>query len=142
MRAEAAAAVAWCSCPCPRSWSRSRAWQGGGHSCWQQREAPLRWEAPQILFDRVMDIPVDARGWCTQCKLSRKPMNLVVVDVPVIMQLQFQQFLVHEREGASDSVHRQSAGLPVVQQRRILTVQTVQKITEIPQVLFVGWTFL
>ena len=31
--------------------------------------------APQILFDRVMDIPVDTRVWCTQCELFRKPWN-------------------------------------------------------------------
>ena len=33
-----------------------------------------------------------------------------VVDVLVITQSQFQQFLEHEREGASDAVHRQSVG--------------------------------
>ena len=31
-----------------------------------------------------------------------------------------------EREGASDSVHRQSCELPVAQQRRVVTVQTLQ----------------
>ena len=51
---------------------------------------PLRREAPQILFlDRVMDIPVDARGWCAQCRLCRKPSNPAVVDLLVIMQLLF-----------------------------------------------------
>ena len=54
---------------------------------------------PQILFlDRVMDIPVDARGWYTQCKLCRTPWNPAVVDVLVIMRLKFQQLLVHERD--------------------------------------------
>ena len=38
--------------------------------------------------------------------------------------------------GAPDSVHRQSANLPVVQQGRVPTMQTVQKTAEIPQVLF------
>ena len=45
-----------------------------------------------------------------------------VVDVPEILQLPAVHVL---GRGAPDSVHRQSADFPFVQQRRVPTVQTV-----------------
>ena len=57
---------------------------------------------------------------------------------PVILQLRFHQSKSYMFEGAPYSVHRQSADLPVAQQRRVPTEQTMQKTVEIPQVLFLG----
>ena len=41
---------------------------------------------------------------------------------------------VLDPEGASVSVHRQTVDVPVVPQRRACTMQTMQKVVEIPQV--------
>ena len=71
----------------------------------------------------------------TQCKLSRIPWNPAVVDVPVIMQLQFQRFLAHEREGALG--HRLSDFL-LCNRDGYSQCKNVQKVAEIPQVQFLG----
>ena len=60
-----------------------------------------------------------------------------IIKIHLIMQFEFQQpkscFSV---KVPPDSVHRQSADLPVVLQRRVPTVHPVHKTAEIPQVLF------
>ena len=67
----------------------------------------------------------------TQCKLCRKPRNPVVVDVLVIMQLQFQQFLVHEREDAYGPVFSSDCALSCCATETGIHSANVQNFAEI-----------
>ena len=60
-----------------------------------------------------------------------------VADVPAIMQLEFQQFKPYEnQEEPQIQFIVRALDIPVVTQRWVPTVQTVQRHVKIPQVMF------
>ena len=61
---------------------------------------------------------------------------LTVVDVPVILQVEFQQSKLYVWMVAQIQFIDRVLELPLVQQRSVPTAQTMQKTVEIPQLLF------